>query len=73
MHYLSGEEIILGDRVQYKGTVATVVFISDGTGGEFAPGYADYAGYEPGLMIADDDGDTTFIRDPDEYLDFLSH
>ena len=30
LHYTSGEEIQLGDRVQYGGTFATVVVVSDG-------------------------------------------
>ena len=37
LHYTSGEEIQLGDRVQYGGTFATVVVVSDGETYQTAP------------------------------------
>jgi hypothetical protein len=69
--YLTGEEVHAGDRVQYKGAFATVVFVNDGENEEFSPGYEDYAGSDRGIMICDDDGATTFIGYPDEMLSFL--
>ena len=71
LHYLSGEEVHAGDRVQYKGDFATVVFVSNGEGEEFAPGYEDYTGSERGIMLCDDDGAVSFIGDPDEMLSFV--
>jgi hypothetical protein len=70
--YSSGEDIRLGDRVSYSGDYGTVVFISDGDECEAAPGYEDYSGSEPGLMLCDDDGGTTFLGEPGERLEFVS-
>ncbi len=69
--YLTGEEVHAGDRVQYKGAFATVVFVNDGENEEFSPGYEDYSGSEPGIMICDDDGATAYIGYPDEMLSFV--
>jgi hypothetical protein len=71
LHYTSGEEIQLGDRVQYGGTFATVVVISDGETYQLASGYEDYAGAERGLMICDDDGSLTTTDENDEQLLFV--
>ena len=70
LQYINGAEVHAGDRVRYKGSGADVVFVSDGDGGEFMPGYKDYLGYEPGIMLRDDDGELMFIYDPDENLEF---
>lgn len=71
MHYSSGEEVHAGDRVQYDGSWATIVFISDGETEEFEPGYEEYSGSSRGLIIRDDDGGTSQIGDPDERLSFV--
>ena len=71
MCYISGEEVHAGDRVQYHGNYATVVFVSDGSAEEFAPGYEDYTGSERGVMVCDDDGSTQFVGEPNEMLCFL--
>ncbi len=69
--YISGEPVHAGDRVQFRGTYATVVFVTDGASEEFEPGYEEYTGSERGLIICDDDGNTETIREPDEQLVFL--
>lgn len=69
--YITGEEVHAGDRVQYKGTFATVVFVSDGDTEEFAPGYEEHTGSERGVMIRDDDGELTHLGEPNEMLTFL--
>ena len=71
VNYITGEAVHAGDRVQDKGTFATVVFVSDGTAEEFAPGYEDYTGSDRGVMICDDDGDAMHIGVPDEMLSFV--
>lgn len=71
VHYVSGEEVHAGDRVQYDGNYCTVVFVSDGESEEFEPGYEDYTGSERGVMICDDDGATQFIGEPSDLLYFL--
>jgi len=71
LHYITGEEIHAGDRVQRKGEYATVVFVSNGEVEEFAPGYEDYTGSDRGVMICDDDGEVNFIGEPDEMLEFI--
>jgi len=71
MQYLTGEEIHAGDRVQYGGTYATVVFVSDGESEQAAPGYEDYRGTTRGVVLCDDDGVTTDVGEPDEKLCFL--
>ena len=71
LHYTSGEEIQIGDRVQYRGTFATVVVVSDGETYQLASGYEDYAGAERGVMICDDDGSLTTLNDTDEQLIFV--
>ena len=71
LQYSSGEEVHAGDRVQYKGTYATVVFISDGENEEFSPGYEDHTGSDRGIMLCDDDGSTSFIGEPDELLSLI--
>ncbi|HEV2209540.1 MAG TPA: hypothetical protein VG167_12245 [Verrucomicrobiae bacterium] len=68
LHYITGEEVHAGDRVQYHGDFATIVFVSNGDEEEFAPGYEDYTGSERGIMLADDDGETKFIGEPDDML-----
>lgn len=69
--YLTGEEVHAGDRVQYKGTFATVVFVSDGETEESTPGYDDYSGSSRGVIVCDDDGLTQAIGEPDEMLSFV--
>jgi hypothetical protein len=71
LHYTSGEEVQLGDRVQYDGAFATVVVVSDGDNYQLAPGYEDYAGAERGLVVCDDDGAVTTLGDEDARLIFV--
>ena len=71
LHYMSGEEVHAGDRVQHGGNFATVVFVSNGESEEFSAGYEDYTGSERGILLCDDDGGTRFIGDPDEMLTFV--
>ena len=71
LHYMTGEEVHAGDRVQYNGIYATIVFVSDGSNEEYQPGYEDYIGTNRGIMICDDDGGSTFISEPDERLSFM--
>jgi hypothetical protein len=71
LHYTSGEEVQLGDRVQFGGIFATVVVVSDGETYELASGYEDYAGVGRGVMVCDDDGTLTTIEDTDERLIFV--
>ena len=72
LHYMTGEEVQLGDRVQYGGTFATVVMVSDGETYQVASGYEDYAGAERGLMVCDDDGTLNTITDTNEQLVFVA-
>ena len=69
--YSSGEEVQLGDRVQYCANFATVVFVSDGEACEYAPGYEDYAGADRSLIVCDDDGTLTTLGEPDDRLLFV--
>lgn len=69
--YTSGEEIEIGDRVQFDGTYATVVVISDGENYQTAPGFEDYAGVERGVTVSDDDGTVTTVGDMDTRLIFV--
>jgi len=71
LRYTTGEEVELGDRVQFSGTFATVVMLSDGEAYQTALGYEDYAGAERGLMVCDDDGTLTNLDDRDERLVFI--
>ena len=71
LHYPTGEEIQLGDRVRYGGTFATVVVVSDGENNQLASGYEDYSGAERGLMVCDDDGTLNSISETDEQLVFV--
>lgn len=71
LHYFNGNEVHVGDRVAYNGVMGTVVFVTDGDGGEFAPGYEDYQGHDPGMMFSDDDGDLTFLAEAGEGLEFV--
>ncbi len=71
LHYSTGEEVQLGDRVQFDGAFATVVVVSDGETYETAPGYEDYAGVERGLTVSDDDGQLSTIDDADARLVFV--
>jgi hypothetical protein len=72
LRYAQGSEVRLGDRVRFRGTMASVVLISDGEGGEFSPGYRDHLGCDPGILLADDDGETTFITEPGFDLELVS-
>ena len=71
LQYSSGEDVQLGDRVQYGGVFATVVVVSDGETYQTAPGYEDYAGVERGVTVCDDDGTLSTINDTDERLIFV--
>ena len=71
LHYTTGEEIQLGDRVQFSGMFATVVVVSDGETCQTAVGYEDYIGAERGVMVCDDDGTTNITDDTDERLIFV--
>jgi hypothetical protein len=71
LYYSSGEEIHLGDRVQYRGTFATVVVISTGDAYELAPGYEDQAGCDRGVTVCDDDGVASNLSDGDDQLQFV--
>lgn len=71
LHYITGEEIHAGDRIQYDQTYGRVVFISDGDNEAFEAGYGEYTGSERGVMICDDDGDVRFVGEPDERLTFI--
>jgi hypothetical protein len=71
LQYATGEGVQVGDRVQYGGTFATVVVVSDGETYQIAPGYEDYSGAERGLMICDDDGTLTTTNETDERLVFV--
>ena len=68
---MSGEEVQLGDRVQFSGTFATVVVVSDGETYQLASGYEDHSGAGRGLMACDDDGTLTTIDNSDERLIFV--
>jgi hypothetical protein len=71
LYYTSGEEVQLGDRVQFSGIFATVVVVSDGENYQLASGYEDHSGAERGLMVCDDDGTLTTIDSSDERLIFV--
>ena len=71
LHYTTGEDIQIGDRVQYGGTFAVVVVVSDGETYQLASGYEDYAGAERGVTICDDDGSLISLNETDEQLVFL--
>lgn len=71
LYYSTGEEIKLGDRVQYQGTYATVVVVSNGDTYELAPGYEDQVGAERGVMICDDDGTRSTLNEGDAQLFFM--
>lgn len=71
LHYLSGEPVRAGDRIQLNGMYGRVVFVTDGEQSEYSPGYEDYTGSDRGLMLCDDDGSLTFLNEPDGRLTFL--
>ncbi|HZR20305.1 MAG TPA: hypothetical protein VFE51_23685 [Verrucomicrobiae bacterium] len=71
MLYSTGEDVRAGDRVQYDGTFATVVFVSNGESEEFSPGYEDHAGSARGIVLRDDDGGTSDLGEADERLSFV--
>jgi hypothetical protein len=71
LHYVSGEDVHTGDRIQYQGVFATVVFVNHGETEEYSPGYEDYIGSERGLIICDDDGGITSIGEPDGQVEFV--
>jgi hypothetical protein len=71
LYYTTGEEIQIGDRVQYGGAYATVVVVSDGETCQTASGYEDYSGMERGLVVCDDDGTLSTLGETDERLVFV--
>ena len=71
LHYSSGEDVQLGDRVQFNGAYATVVAISDGENYQLAPGYEDYAGAQRSVIVCDDDGEVSSLDDSDTRLIFM--
>jgi hypothetical protein len=71
LFYTTGEEVQVGDRVQYCAKFATVVFVSDGENCEYSTGYGYYAGSDRGLMVCDDDGSLNTVGETDEQLVFV--
>jgi len=71
LHYITGEEVHAGDRVQRNGEYGRVVFVSNGETSEYSPGFEDYVGSDRGVLICDDDGAVQHIGDPDEMLEFI--
>jgi hypothetical protein len=71
LHYPAGGEVHLRDRVRYHDNFATVVCVTDGDNAEFSPGYEDYSGFDRGIMICDDDGTVTSIKESDDQLVFV--
>ena len=69
--YFTGGPVHVGDRVRYKGTPARVVFVSNGDQCECSPGYNDHRGQDAGVLVCDDDGETTFVREDDENLELV--
>jgi hypothetical protein len=70
-HYITGDDVHAGDRVRYREQSGTIVFVSDGDAGEFASGYAEYYGHEAGVMFCSDDGELTFLPEPNEDLELI--
>ena len=70
-HYVTGNDVRPGDRVRHGENYATVVFVSNGEAEACARGYEDYLGHDAGIIICDDDGETSFLRDDDLRLEFL--
>lgn len=70
-HYSTGQEIHAGDAIRYKKHTGTIAFVSDGQQGQFASGFADYCGFEAGIMVSNDDGELTLLSEPDEDLEFI--
>jgi hypothetical protein len=71
LFYLSGEVVHAGDRIQYDTIYGTVVFVNHGDSEESLPGYEDNTGADPGVVICDDDGETTAVGYPSERLTFI--
>jgi hypothetical protein len=71
--YFGGGPVRLGDRVRHHEGFATVVFISNGEREAYLSGYEDYSGYEAGVVICDDDGETTVLREEDPDLEMVHH
>jgi len=71
--YSSGGAVHAGDRVHYRDGYATVVFVSNGEREECAPGYEDFRGHDAGIVLCDDDGETTYVREGDEGLVVVHH
>ncbi len=69
--YAGGDEVRTGDRVRYRETFARVVFVTDGERCEFSPGYEECRGQEAGIVICDDDGETTVLHEEDPNLEFV--
>ena len=71
LHYPTGGDVHVRDRVQYRSIFATVVCVTDGDKAEFSPGYEEYSGCGRGITISDDDGTLTSINEADEQLVFV--
>jgi len=72
INYASGGAVHAGDRVQYRGSFAKVVFVTDGDESESWPGYESYSGYDRGLVVCDDDGTINVLNELDEELVLVS-
>lgn len=72
VNYSTGEVVHAGDRVQYRGTFAKVVFVTDGDESECWPGYENYSGYDRGVVICDDDDTTSVLNETNEELVLVS-
>lgn len=71
--YSSGEEIHIGDRVMYAGSLGVVVFVIDRA--EYSSGFPaeHWSGYGNGFMIQDEGIGLVMFDEADEDLKLVSH
>jgi hypothetical protein len=72
LHYVSGEEIHVGDRIRFGGHPGTIMVVIGR--GEYAEGFAaeDWRDYERGFLIRTDDGSLYMYDYADEDIEFLA-
>lgn len=72
MQYQTGDDIRVGDRVRHAGQLARVVAVISRN--EYAPGFSreDWAQYQQGFVVQQDDGQLFMYDQADEDLELVA-
>ena len=71
--YSSGDEVHIGDRIRYAGSLGTIAFVIDRA--EYSPEFPaeHWSHYGTGFMIQCDSMGLVMLKESDEDLELIAH